>query len=102
MSLKFRGDYDTLKKIVRRTGLDGSWRELRSGQKQYHIDDGGYLNWWETTGTITFQGHDIAAREELKQAFIGVASRKKRLFGECDGRAFYGRLNSLYPDDDHQ
>jgi hypothetical protein len=100
MSLKFRGDYRTLKKIVRRTGLDGFWRKLKYGQKQYRIDDGGYLNWWEKTGTITFQGHDVAAREELKQAFIGVASRKGRLFGECDGRVFCGGLRSLYPDDD--
>jgi hypothetical protein len=44
---------------------------------------------------ITFQGDDATARNELKQAFI--ASSKKRLFGRCDGRSFYGTLNSLYP-----
>ena len=100
MKLKFRGNYNKLKTTVKQTGLDGFWRELKYGQKQYRTDDGGVLNWWETTGTITFQGHDSTAREDLKQAFIGIASRKKRLLGECDGRVFYGELKSLYRDGD--
>jgi hypothetical protein len=100
MSLKFQGNYRKLKKTVVRTGLGGFWRELKYGQKQYRTDDGGVLNWWETTGTITFQGRDTTARDELKRVFIVIASRKKRLFGECDGRVFYGGLGSLYPDDD--
>ena len=100
MSLKFQGNYNKLKQAVTRTGLGGFWRKLKHGQKQYRTDDGGILNWWETTGTITFQGHDAAAREELKQAFIGIASTEKSLFGECDGRVFYGGFRSLYPDDE--
>ena len=100
MSLKFRGNYRKLKKAVARTGLGGTWRALKYGQKQYHTDDGGVLNWWETTGTITFQGHDTAARKDLKQTFIGIASSEKRLLGECDGRVFYGGFTSLYPDDE--
>ena len=95
MSLKFRGNYNKLKQAVTRTGLGGFWRKLKHGQKQYRADDGDILNWWETTGTIIFQGHDAAAREELKQAFIGIASTEKSLFGECDGRVFYGGLGSL-------
>jgi hypothetical protein len=100
MKLKFQGNYQRLRKLVARTGLGGAWRELKYGQKQYRTDDGGNLVWWETTGTVIFQGHDTAAREELKQAFIGIASTEKSLFGECDGRVFYGGLGSLYPDDD--
>ena len=61
MSLKFQGNYGKLKKTVVRTGLGGFWRELKYGQKQYRTDDGGVLNWWETTGTITFQGRDTTA-----------------------------------------
>jgi hypothetical protein len=102
MSLKFRGNYRRLKKAVTRIGLGGTWRELKYGQKQYRTDDGGILNWWETTGTISFQGHDTAAKEDLKRAFIGIASSKKRLLGECDGRVFYGGFRSLYPDADSQ
>lgn len=97
MKLKFSGGYAKLEKYVSRTGLPGQWRDLKYGQKQFRTNKGGVLNWWETTGTITFQGLKIAAKEELEQAFI--VSAKKRLMGECGGRAFYGQLRSLYPDD---
>ena len=86
-----------MQKYVSRTGLAGKWRDLKYGQKQYRTDKGGVLNWWETSGTITFQGLKTAAKEELEQAFI--ASAKKRLMGECGGRVFCGQLRSLYPDD---
>jgi hypothetical protein len=70
-----------LKKTVARTGVPGKWRELKCGHKQFRSDRGGYLNWWETTKTVIFQGHNFAAREELTEAFIAVASAKKRLLG---------------------
>ena len=98
MKLEFRGSYDKLRECVLRTRLEGVWRNLKYGQKQYRTNDGGYLNWWEGTGTITFQGHNLAAREELTEAFIAVASAKRRLLGEYRGREFHGRLNSLYAD----
>jgi hypothetical protein len=78
MSLKFRGDYSKLKKCVLRTGFDGKWRNLENNHKQYRTDDGGILNWWEATGTITFQGHGSAAKQ-LEQAFIAIASAKGRI-----------------------
>jgi hypothetical protein len=74
MSLKFVGNYASLQICVSRTRLDGKWRMLKYGQKQYRTDDGGYLNWWETTGTLTFQGSNSAAKEELIQAFRKIAS----------------------------
>jgi hypothetical protein len=97
MALAFSGNYSKLKKAVARTDLPGKWRELKFGQKQFRAGDGGYLNWWETTKTVTFQGHNLAAREELAEAFIAVASAKRRLLGEFGGREFHGRLRSLYP-----
>jgi len=98
MALAFPGNYKKLKKTVARTGLPGKWRELKCGHKQFRSDRGGYLNWWETTKTLIIQGHNLAAREELTEAFIAVASAKKRLLGEYNGRVFCGRLNSLYPE----
>jgi hypothetical protein len=83
---------------IQETGLPGKWRELKYGQKQFRTDDGGYLNWWEGTGTVTFQGHNLEAREELAEAFVEVASAKKRLLGEYRSREFHGRLRSLYAD----
>jgi hypothetical protein len=98
MALTFPGNYKKLKKTVARTGLPGEWREHKYGQKQFRSEHGGYLNWWETTKTVTFQGDNLAAREELTQAFIAVASAKRRLLGEYRGREFHGRLGSLYPE----
>jgi hypothetical protein len=98
MTIKFTGSYAKLKKCVSRTGLPGKWRDLMYGQRQFRTNKGGGLNWWETTGTITFQGLRTAAKEELEQAFI--ASAKKRLMGEFGGRVFCGQLRSLYPDDE--
>jgi hypothetical protein len=98
MQLKFRGNYAKLRRCVSRTRLDGKWRMLENGHMQYRTDDGGYLNWWKTTGTITFQGSNWEAKEELTQAFIAVASARRRLLGEYRGREFHGRLRTLYPE----
>jgi hypothetical protein len=75
MSSKFRGDYSELKECVLQTGFDGEWRDLKNHHKQYRTDDGGILNWWDTSGTITFQGNGSAAKQ-LEEAFIAVASAK--------------------------
>jgi hypothetical protein len=96
MSLKFVGNYARLQICVSSTRLDGKWRNLKYGWKQYRTDEGGYLNWSETTKTVTFQGSNLVAKEELTQAFITVASAKKRLLGEYRGRVFHRRLQSLY------
>jgi hypothetical protein len=98
MSLKIRGNYRRLRKAVTRAGLNGSWRELKYGQKQYRTDDGGVLNWQETTGTISFQGVKTAAKEELAKAF--TASAKERLVGVYRGQVFCLGMRSLYPEPD--
>ena len=71
MTLKFRGDYVKLKKCVLRTGVTGQWRELKNGHKQFRTKTGAILNWWESSGTIQFQGRDPAMKFE--QAFIASA-----------------------------
>jgi hypothetical protein len=60
--------------------------------------DGGILNWWETTGTISFQGVKTAAKEKLTTAF--TASAKTRLVGVYRGQVFYCGMRSLYPEPD--
>jgi hypothetical protein len=98
MTLKFSGGYAKLQRCMSRTGLPGKWCELKYGQWQYRTKKGGVLNWWETTGTITFQGLKDAAREELERTFI--ASAGGRLIGRYRDRVLSGRLRSLYPDDE--
>ncbi len=40
---------------------------------QYRAYDGAVLNWWKSTGTVTFQGPDVEAMA-LKAAFLKVVS----------------------------
>lgn len=76
-SVRFRGDLDQLEKCVSRTGLDGSWKKLPDGHRQFVTHDGGVLNWSRYTGTIWFQGNRSAAKEfkrELKRPQKGGLS----------------------------
>src|SRR5436190_607422 len=79
MTLKFLGDYARLKKCVSRTGVTGQWRELKNGHKQFRTTGGAILNWWESSGTIQFQGRDPAMKFE--QGFIASAK------GRCSKKA---------------
>ena len=65
---KFRGTYQELQDKVLLTGINGEWRELNNGQKQYKTEDGATLNWWESSKTIQFQGADDV-KAELENAF---------------------------------
>ena len=65
---KFLGTYQELQDKVLLTTINGEWKELPNGPKQYRSDTGAILNWWETSKTITFQGHKEAANV-LRQKF---------------------------------
>ena len=54
MKLKFTGSYGQLQDEVKQIGI-GEWRDL-GNQKQFRSDTGAILNWWQSTGTISFQG----------------------------------------------
>jgi len=53
MSLKFTGSFDDLKAIL--SSLDSDWDTSQPGKKVLRIN-GGVLNWFESTGTLQFQG----------------------------------------------
>ncbi|CZG59405.1 TPA: hypothetical protein ACHW7I_001670 [Legionella pneumophila] len=50
----FLGTFDELKNKVEQTGLNGEWKCLGNGQKQFKTKNGAILNWWENKGTINF------------------------------------------------
>jgi hypothetical protein len=84
MTLKFSGNYKKLKKCVSRTGVPGQWREIKNQQMQYRTDDGAFLNWWESSSTITFQGKEEETVRKLERAFVKVATKKGLLEGADD------------------
>ena len=75
MKLKLPRDYKKLKKCVSRAGVSGIWRGLENRQMQYRADDGAVLNWWESSGTITFQGQERAI-PKFRRAFVKVATKR--------------------------
>ena len=73
MKMKFSGTYAELRDNVLLTGIAGEWRDL-GNHKQFRADTGAVLNWWQSTGTITFQGPGLAAEEfeaKLSRAIDG-------------------------------
>jgi hypothetical protein len=81
MPIMFLGGLKKLEKCVLRTGIAGQWRKIENHQVQFRTNDGAILNWWESSGTITFQGQEQAI-PKLKRAFVKVATKKGLLEGE--------------------
>ncbi len=81
MKLKFSGTYAELQDEVMLTGIAGEWRDL-GNHKQFRADTGAVLNWWQSTGTISFQGPGLAAEEfEAKLFCVQPAPTKLRRKG---------------------
>jgi hypothetical protein len=90
MKLKFKDSYKKLKQCVSRTGVPGQWRDL-GNQRQFCTPDGASLNWWESSGTVLFQGGEPAARR-LERLFV-KAFLNNSLVG--DGRRMNDKITDL-------
>mgnify|MGYP000182770767 CR=1 FL=1 len=62
MSLKFTGSYSELQ--TKLNNLNGTWDESQTNKKVLRVGSG-LLNWYESTGTIQFQGQG-AEKEKLE------------------------------------
>ncbi|WP_166419829.1 anti-phage dCTP deaminase [Pseudoalteromonas sp. Z1A8] len=62
MSLKFTGSYSELQ--TKLSSLNGTWDESQTNKKVLRVGNG-LLNWYESTGTIQFQGQG-AEKEKLE------------------------------------
>lgn len=68
MTAKFHGDLNALKPRVSTCGVRGMWRcVIASGLHQFKAETGENLNWWPSTGTITFQGGDVPILQKRYQ-----------------------------------
>lgn len=72
MSNKFNGTFKDLKDKILLTGINGRWKELSNGQKQYKTETGIALNWWETSKTISIQGSNGTNKDKFEEAFYKV------------------------------
>jgi hypothetical protein len=61
-------DLATVRDLVSLTGIDGEWTEI-GNHCQFRAVSGAILNFWKSTGTVTFQRPGLAA-EEFKTMFL--------------------------------
>ena len=57
------GDFKALRRLVTLTGIPGEWTKGKNGHRQFRTANRAVLNYWKSTGTITFQGRDLPAAE---------------------------------------
>jgi hypothetical protein len=72
------GDFKVLQYAVKRTGRPGEWIKSKN-HRQFRAENGAILNYWKSTGTITFQGPELAA-DELKARFLKRIAVLKQLY----------------------
>ena len=78
---KSRGRFAKLQELVATTGIDGEWIKKRQ-PTQYRADSGAILNYWESTGTVNFQGPPSAAHE-LEAAMFPISTGRT---GACSSQ----------------
>lgn len=55
--MHFRGTLAQLKELVSSCGLTGTWMDsVGNGHSQFRTLNGGVLNWWPSSGTLSMQG----------------------------------------------
>ena len=65
---KFSGNYQDLQNKVALIGFAGSWTDY-GNHKKFNAENGAFLNWWESTKTINFQGKPESA-QQFETAFF--------------------------------
>jgi hypothetical protein len=71
------GDFKVVQYAVKRTGRPGEWTKSEN-HCQFRAENGAILNYWKSTGTITFQGPELAAAG-LKATFLKRVAVLKHL-----------------------
>ena len=72
MTIKFNGDLRALEERLERCGVRGVWRHIAAnGLHHFKAETGENLNWWPTTGTVTFQRRDVrVSRDRYARRFL--------------------------------
>jgi hypothetical protein len=87
--LQFKGTFEDLQDIVMRCAILGEWCYHRTNRfYRFQAATGAILNWWPTTGTINFQGHDAEQFEAIflvAQSEPGQVSRTESVWEAVPG-----------------
>ena len=66
MARKLKGSIEQLKAVVEMTGASGEWQDKGNGHLQFRCNDHAILNWWQSSGTISYQGPP-SEKQEFEQ-----------------------------------
>ncbi len=66
MALRFSGTKEELKALLECLASSGKWEDINPNQLQFRNNAGGVMNWYPSTGSITFQGKPDAS-EKLRK-----------------------------------
>jgi hypothetical protein len=70
-------DFRAVRELIATTSIAGQWTE-RKNHCQFYADSGAVLNYWKSTGTVAFQGPELAA-EDLKATFLQMMSHRDNM-----------------------
>jgi len=73
MAKKMKVSVEQLKKVVEMTGASGEWQDKGNGHWQFRCNDGAILNWWQSSGTISYQGPQTEKQEFEQIVDLAVA-----------------------------
>jgi hypothetical protein len=73
----FRGTFARLQHTVALTGIIGEWQYMPARYWRFRCCNGAILNWWESTGTINFQGPE-PAKAALEHALDEVVTKARQ------------------------
>jgi predicted nucleotide-binding protein len=83
--MKHTGSFDDLQAIVRAVGFIIDESDDKGNCKQIRIRDGAIVNWFESTGTLQFQGKKIA-KEKLENAIATYTGTPAAIAVAPDGK----------------
>lgn len=101
MPSKFHGTYEELQALVAAAGYDGAWSDTGNGQKQFRTKAGAVLNWWESSGTLQFQGQ-ASVRDLFKAAVEPIIEKGLAAAPGSSGRAAPARKHSIFVVHGHE
>lgn len=84
MKLIFTENYDELKD--RLSHINGEWDESQPNKKVLRLN-GGVMNWYETTGTIQFQGREDS-KLNLESLVVAALNPERKIMPEGQAKQF--------------
>ncbi|RAP35726.1 DNA-binding protein [Legionella quinlivanii] len=97
--MKYKDDFESLKKTVELAGCDGEWKDSSNGVKQFKANNGAVLNWWSTKGTLTFQGTS-PGKEDLEKKMHSILLQDNSLLNKQE-KHVCNKVFVVYGHDEH-